>query len=242
MITNPYHLALVKLFEQNQNLLDNNAWVAHYLGTDKKLYQIGTADRQKIIKTYLKSLNPSFTEFQDLLLSLSNGSSFEELSSMGTMLELYPEYRHNLSTKIVDKLFDHTVGWAEVDVTCVFNPDDLLAGWPSWQKLLTDFNVDKNVHKRRASLVLFTLPLRNSSDPRLYKLVLKNVDKLKSENNILITKAISWVLRSMIKNHPEIVKEYLEKNQDTLPKIAVREVSTKLLTGKKYNRPKKVNH
>lgn len=234
MTINKHHLALVKLFQENQNTLDNNSWVAHYLGTTKKFYQLSTGDRKKIIKTYLKSVDPSFVEFQDLLLSLSCGSSFEELGSMGTILELYPNFRQKLSTDVIDKLFDHVEGWAEVDVTCVFTPDDLLANWPAWENLLCRFNVDKNIHKRRASLVLFTLPLRNSSDPRLYKLALKNVDKLKSEKDILITKAVSWVLRSMIKNHSEIVKDYLDKNQDSLPRIAFREVSTKLLTGKKY--------
>jgi 3-methyladenine DNA glycosylase AlkD len=63
-------------------------------------------------------------------------------------------------------------------------------------------------------------------------LALKNVEKLKEEKDILITKAVSWVLRSMIKFHPDIVRDYLDKNADSLPKIAVREVSTNLSTGK----------
>jgi len=63
---------------------------------------------------------------------------------------------------------------------------------------------------------------------------LKNVEKLKTEKDVLITKAISWVLRSMILTNPEVVREYLEKNKDSLPRIALREATTKLLTGKKY--------
>ena len=239
MTTNKYHLALIKIFEENQAVADNNAWVAHYVGTDKKLYQIDTATRKKIIKDYLKSVNPTFSEFKDLLLSLANGSSFEELSSMGTVLELYPKYRHDLSPKIVDKLFDHVCGWAEVDITCTFSADDMLANWPEWEKLLTDFNVDANIHKRRASLVLLTLPLRHSPDQKFVDLAFANVEILKSETDILITKAVSWVLRTMIIFHPDIVRDYLEKNKDTLPKIAIRETSTKLLTGKKYVNKKK---
>jgi 3-methyladenine DNA glycosylase AlkD len=242
MIKNKHHLSLVKLFEQHQAIADNNAWVAHYVGTDKKLYQLATAPKVKLIKTYLKPATLDYPVFRDLLLSLSNGGSFEELSAMGIIMGSYPAFRQQLPTSVVDRLFDHVHGWAEVDITCSFSPEDLLANWPDWQKLLTDFNTDKNIHKRRASLVLLTLPLRDSSDMKFVKLALKNVDRLKSENNILITKAISWVLRSMIKYHPEIVKEYLEKNKNTLPKIAVREVSTKLLTGKKYNRPSKVKN
>jgi len=43
----------------------------------------------------------------------------------------------------------------------------------------------------------------------------------------------------MIKTHPEIVKEYLDKNEESLPQIAVREVKSKLLTEKKYVNKKK---
>jgi 3-methyladenine DNA glycosylase AlkD len=241
MITNKHHQVLVDLFKSHQNILPNNAWVAHYVGTTKKLYQLKTGDSKNLVKTYLKSVDLTFPDFQELLLSLSDGSSFEELSSMGKIMELYPKYRHDLSPKIVDKFFDHVGGWAEVDVTCCFSADDMLDNWPEWEKLLTGFNVDTNIHKRRASLVLLTQPLRLSPDPRFYKLALKNVEKLKSEKDILITKAISWVLRSMIKFHPDIVREYLEKNKDSLPRIAVREATTKLLTGKKYINKKKAN-
>jgi len=239
MIKNKHHRVLVDLFRSNKNILNNNSWVQKYLGTTKTLYQLNTAPKVKLIKTYLKSAKFTYADFKDLLLSLSLGSSFEELSAMGIILGNYPDFRQQLPTAVVDKLFDHVEGWAETDITCSFSPEDLLANWPDWQKLLTDFNSDKNIHKRRASLVLLTLPLRDSPDNRFYKLALKNIDKLKSEKDILITKAISWVLRSMIKYHPDIVKDYLQKNTNTLPKIAVREVSTKLLTGKKYNRPKK---
>jgi 3-methyladenine DNA glycosylase AlkD len=38
---------------------------------------------------------------------------------------------------------------------------------------------------------------------------LQNVDRLKSEKSVLITKAISWVLRSMIKHNRTLVEDYL---------------------------------
>lgn len=241
MTKNKHHLALLKLFQENQAVTDNNAWVAHYLGTDKKLYQLSTAPKVKLVRTYLKSQNLSKTDFQNLLLSLSCGFSFEELSTMGIILNYYPEYRQNLPVNLVDKIFDHTHGWAEVDITCCFSAPDILNNWSDWKQLLTNFVNDQNVHKRRASLVLLTVPLRHSPDQKFVDLALVNVEKLKLEKDILITKAISWVLRSMIKFHPDIVQDYLDKNKNTLPKIAVREVTTKLLTGKKYINQKKTH-
>lgn len=241
MIKNKCHQDLLKLFEENKNIQANNDWVKRYLGTTKIYYNLKTGDKKKLIKDYLKAKEISFEDFKELLLSLSEGNSIEEVSSMGVILELYPEYRNKLETKIVDKLFDHVEGWAEVDTTCVFKADDLLANWSEWEKLLKAFNVDKNIHKRRASLVLFTLPLRKSAEPKLYKLALKNVENLKSEKDILITKAVSWVLRAMILSSPEVVRDYLNNNKDSLPRIAYREATTKLLTGKKYVNKKKTN-
>jgi 3-methyladenine DNA glycosylase AlkD len=67
----------------------------------------------------------------------------------------------------------------------------------------------------------------------LAQVAFKNVDRLKHEKEILITKAISWVLRSMVKHYRKPLQTYLKENADTLPKIALRETMTKLRTGKK---------
>ena len=233
MVKNIHHLALIKIFKDNQNISDNNSWVQKYLGTDKKYYGLKTDLKVKKINEYLKKISLTQKEFEALLLSLSNGNSFEELCAMSSILGNFPQYRANIPMSLVDKLFDHTVGWCEVDCTCCFSASDLLSRWPEWKKLLQQFLVDKNIHKRRASIVLLTLPFRQSADNRLVDLSFELVGKLKSEKEILITKAVSWVLRSMVKFHPDDVAVYLEDNHDSLPRIAYRETYKKLTTGKK---------
>ncbi|MDP2951009.1 MAG: DNA alkylation repair protein, partial [bacterium] len=64
-------------------------------------------------------------------------------------------------------------------------------------------------------------------------LAFENIEKLKPEKDILITKAISWLLRNLIKYHKKEVADYLKKNKNSLPKIAVRETEKKIKTGKK---------
>ena len=49
----------------------------------------------------------------------------------------------------------------------------------------------------------------------------------------MITKAISWLLRSMIRHYKNEVSDYVNAQADTLPKIAVRETLVKLKTGRK---------
>jgi 3-methyladenine DNA glycosylase AlkD len=69
----------------------------------------------------------------------------------------------------------------------------------------------------------------------LATIALQNVDQLKNEKEILITKAISWVLRSMVKHHRAAVVQFL-KEESGLPAIAVRETRQVLETGRKTPR------
>ncbi len=144
-------------------------------------------------------------------------------------------YRRKFNLNKLDKWLSYTVGWAEVDSLCQSNFDakEVIQNWPSWQAFLIKLSTDKNIHKRRASMVLLCKPLRQSDDTKLPDLALKLVNDLKHEKEILITKAVSWILRSMVKHHPKELAIYLEENKDSLPSIAYRESTRKLRTGKK---------
>lgn len=82
-------------------------------------------------------------------------------------------------------------------------------------------------------MVFLTKPVKHSQDLRLSKLAFSLVDTLNQESSILLTKAISWLLRNLTKNHRQEVVSYLDSNKNLLPKIAVRETLNKLRTGRK---------
>ena len=235
-VTNPHHLQLIKIFKENQTIQENNDWVKKYLGTSKKFYNLKAGVRIKAVKEYLKSQDFSFVDLEDLLISLSYSLSAEEIFTISQILTMYPKFRHQLDPRLLETLLARVEGWAETDTICqmCFTADDLLENWPAWKKALIQFTKDPNIHKRRASLVLLTKPTRQSDDSRLSDLAFAITDKLKGEKEILITKAVSWILRSLIKHHKQEVADYLITNENTLPRIAIREVKSKLLTGKKY--------
>jgi 3-methyladenine DNA glycosylase AlkD len=81
--------------------------------------------------------------------------------------------------------------------------------------------------------VLLARPVSQSGDERIATLAFEIIGRLRNEKDVLITKAVSWLLRSLIKNHQDEVREYIANNSEELPKIAVREVRNKLETGKK---------
>jgi 3-methyladenine DNA glycosylase AlkD len=93
-----------------------------------------------------------------------------------------------------------------------------------------------NVSRRRAALVLLTGPVAKRDDARLEQLAFDVIDRLAADRDPLITKAVSWLLRSLTKLHADAVADHLDANEARLAPIAVRETRTKLRTGTKSGR------
>jgi len=207
-----------------------------YVGTLKPCYLLRTPVFHEVIGDWIER-HPDLTctGYLDLLDSLSRGTTYNEFISVGALLGALPQMRKMLEPRYLDRWLEHAQGWAEVDVICQpnFTAEEMLSNWKDWKNLILSFSKSQNVHKRRASLVLLTKPLRESADPRLARLAFANIGKLKSDKDILITRAVSWLLRALIKNHRQEVEDYLKDNSDSLPKIALRETRNKLKSGRK---------
>jgi len=215
-------------------------FVKHYLGTDKEYYPLKAEDSKKIARQFFKK-HPEISskELFAVVDSLFGGKTHQEMCLAGRLLNLASvRLMKDFDPHFLEKWLSRTVGWCEVDSLCSsnFTAEQILGKWKEWGSLLDKFSRDKNIHKRRASLVLLVRATRESADPRLAKTSFINAEKLKAEKHVLITKAVSWILRSLIKNHKLEVADYLKKNKDSLPRIAVRETQIKLATGRKTKR------
>lgn len=234
----PFHIDIIKEIDSlvTEQKIPLEIHGDPYVGTTKPVYFLKAVDIRKIFANFQKR-HPEMTstEFTDLLDSLSQGKTYNEFVAIGLLLGKYPHLRRIIDPFCLDRWLEFAEGWAEVDVICQLNftAVEMLERWETWQKLLNHLVQSENVHKRRASLVLLTKPLRESEDPRLAELALSNIETLKAEKHILITKAVSWVLRSMIKHHRSEVERYLDENAASLPKVAVRETRNKLVGGVK---------
>ena len=239
MIKNPVHLQIIEDISQmnsNPNKID---WVKNYLGTNKIYHGFSTKQIVDLAKKIVKKNNLDEIKTINLLNSLyQNGTTYTEIALAALILSNSPKVLKNFNPKNLDLWLNYTCGWAENDVLCQsnFTPEILLNNWPTWQKILKQFNQSQNINKRRASLVLLTKSVRKSNDSRLSEIAFENIENLKSEKEILITKAVSWLLRSLVTFHKDELLDYLDKNKNSLPKIAYREALTKATTGRKYNR------
>lgn len=230
--------AIKKTSKKKTGYKDDNA----YVGSSDIFYSISVPKEREIAKAFAKAhKDMSQSEFDSLLLSLSKGDSHEEKSMPGKLLKYLPKLQENYDPKNLDKILDNISGWAQIDSLCygIFTAEDMQKDWSTWQSMLESWNQDSNLNKQRASIVFLCQPNSKSSDERFLKLGFNFIKKLSSEKSILITKAISWLLRSMIDQHKKEVGEFVESNIETLPKIAIRETKTKLKYGiKNYRGPR----
>ncbi|MBU0974149.1 DNA alkylation repair protein, partial [Patescibacteria group bacterium] len=208
----------------------------NYGGNSDPSLHINSQTLLLIVKDFVnKHKNLMFDEFLELLDLLYEGKYDDEKQVGGKLLQYYPVHKRNIELIRLDVWLNHLNGWSQVDSLCqsVFSVEDMTENWDKWQKILVSFSKDKNINKRRASLVLLTAPVRQSTNTEFSELAFMLIDRLKNEKGILITKAISWLLRDMVKNHKNEVATYLERTQNELPKIAFRETKRKLETGRK---------
>lgn len=237
MAVNRHHKEIIRLYSSYSGKFSSKHGNS-YIGTTKFSYPINTPSSRKLLKDWLGFATLTPSTYRDLLNSLSQGKSHHEFSAIGKLLEFCPKLRKTLDPNLLNNWLNHAEGWAEVDTICQgnFTAEEILGNWLTWQKLIKNLAVNKNPHKQRASLVLLTGPVRHSSDCRLSKTSFENIDKLKHDRNILITKAISWLLRDLIAHHRKEVETYLKRNAADLPAIAAKETINKLRTGRKSGR------
>ena len=169
-------------------------------------------------------------------------ASATEKSMAGILLDYATPDQRKFKPALFDRWLNHLEGWAEIDAVCTgrYSATEVVNQWNKWKPLLIKFSKSKNINKRRASIVFFCSPLSKVEDKEISQTALQIVDTLKSEREILITKAISWVLRSMVRYNREMVETYLKENIASLPKIALRETLVKLETGKKTKKAEKL--
>jgi 3-methyladenine DNA glycosylase AlkD len=195
-----------------------------YLSSGHRYYDVSIPNLRALAKAWLKdNKGIADAEFVAVLDGLYRGRSYEEKVLASILLSYHRAGRSTVGTGQLDAWLDGLVGWAEVDAICA---------WPEWRRFIRALARDRNINKRRAALVLLTAPVRNSDDARLAALGFEMIEQLKPERDKMITKAVSWLLRSMTGHHQRAVAGYLRENRRSLAAVAVRETARKIATGR----------
>jgi len=233
---NTHHKEILDLIKSLSDSPTQHTFSDSYLGNSHPRYPINAPTLRAIAKEWIKDhRHLSAGEIEKMLTSLIEGVSSTEKVMAGILLDASAKPQRKFNPKIFDSWLNHLEGWAEIDSVCTgqYTITEIPANFTTWKKILIKLSKSKNINKRRASLALLCSPVRRVYDPQMAIVGFQIIKQLESEDSILITKAISWLLRSMVKLYKSDVQKFISKNQNTLPKIALRETRTVLLTGKK---------
>ena len=237
----PAHAALLADLHRHARPINPDAVPQNdsYGGSGRPYLNVSAPAMRGVAKAWLaanKTAGPS--EVLAVVESLFGGETHEEKTLAALMLGYARAARAAATPADLDRWLGCVNGWAEVDALCqnVFQPEDFARDWPAWRGLIARLTVDANINKRRAALVLLNAPVRYSDEARYADLAFATIAALKAERPILITKAVSWLLRTLTERHRGAVEAYLEAHAASLPAIAVRETRVKLATGTKSGR------
>jgi 3-methyladenine DNA glycosylase AlkD len=231
-----HHRVLLAALEKHQRRRAHSQANDSYLSSGHRYYDVSIPNLRMLAKTWLKE-NKSIpdAEFSVTLDGLYRGRSYEEKVLASILLSYHRAGRRAVGTKQLELWLDGLVGWAEIDSLCAgaFTADEIVADWRAWKRFIRALARSKNINKRRAAIVFLTRPVRNSDDERLAALAFEMIEELKAERDKMITKAVSWLLRSLVPHHQRAVSTYIRENRPSLPAIAVRETARKITTGRK---------
>ncbi|MFM8911696.1 MAG: DNA alkylation repair protein [Flammeovirgaceae bacterium] len=233
---NPYRQQILEAIRANAGAANQHTFLDRYLGNVDPKYAIDNPTLRKIAKEWMREhAHLSAGDFKKVITSLLKGESATEKMIAGMILDVSKPAHRKFKPSIFDQWLNHTKGWAQVDTLCTgsYTAEELPRQWTEWKKLLMKLVKSSSINKRRAALVFLCSPVRRHTDADLAHTAIDIVDQLKHEREILITKAVSWVLRSLVKHHKKLVNDYVKKNKSTLPAIAVRETIKVIETGKK---------
>lgn len=235
-ISNLHHKEILELIVSLSGEPTTHTFSDAYLGNSHPRYPISAPTLRQIAKEWMRDHKTlSAQKFEKLLTSLIKGESSTEKVIAGMLMDAASKPQRQFNPKVFDTWLNHLEGWAEVDSVCTgeYTVTEIPRQWSVWKKIVIEFSKSKDIHKRRASLALLCSPIRKVNNPDMAKTAFQIIQRLKGEKEILITKAISWLLRSMTGKFRKEVADFVDEFESSLPKIAVRETRVKLLTGKK---------
>ncbi len=233
----PEHRALLDQLRQAARPLTGGRFDPQsYFGSGHAFLNVRAPEQRRIARAWVAAHKSSPPDAVIALAdSLFEGAALEEKTLAALLIEACRPARLAVRPADVERWLEHLVGWAEVDSLCqnLFTADQMLADWAAWSALIRRLVRDPNINKRRAGLVLLSGVVHRNGEARLAALAFEMIETLKHERPVIITKAISWLLRGLLNHHRDEVAAYLDREAASLPAIAVRETRAKLVTGRK---------
>ena len=213
---------------------EHQAFMTSNAPTGRTVYGVRVPQLRRIARDWYRAhreLQPC--DLEKLVEILWSGESREEQTLTVLLLEHYEHCIPDLTRAHFDRWRRGLESWEATD-----GLGWVLALWLSGDPdtrlgYLSDLIGDVDVWSRRMALVATVRINRGQLGPTIPCLTLQLIDRAVSERHPMITKAVSWALRELVRRHRDQVTRYVESNRQVLARHIVREVSNKLRTGLK---------
>lgn len=209
--------------------------VERSISSSLTVYGLRVWEIRQIVKGWRRDhKDVSLDDLLPLVETLWAGESREERLVALELLQHYPHLIPDLSWARFESWRQNLDAWELTDVLGV----GVLGPWVAHDTErrghhLRELLSDEDVWSRRLGLVGGIGWHRAQEGADLPLFVVELIDQAKDERHPLITKAVSWALRYLVKRHPAEVEAYLEENEAALAAHVLREVRNKLQTGRK---------
>ncbi len=198
-----------------------------YLKSPYKFFGVSIPITEKIAKEFRKSNKGLSRKDVIELAKRLWDSEYHDEKKLGTrILRLYPEYIDFRAMPMLEKMLNSSTGWDLVDDISIHLVGTVLEKDKRAFDYLKRWSRSDNFWMRRASLISQIFLFRHGNGDK--KLFFKFAEKMASEKEFFIRKAIGWCLREISKPNPDEAFAFLMKIKGSASGLTLREGSKRL--------------
>ncbi len=214
---------------------ERREWAKGYYPTSFKVLGVKVPDQRKVVNSLRDRIkNESSFEKFVLVKALVDTEIFECQQVAYEMISKDKKLNSSLVFKDILELRKGLDNWISVDTFSGYISGIAWREGRINDEIIMEWAGSPDRWIRRSALVS-TLGLNQKARGGTgdTKRTLMICDRLKADHDEMVVKAMSWALRELSKTDFEAARRFLEENEKVLHKRVVREVRTKLETGRK---------
>ncbi|MBI1810497.1 MAG: DNA alkylation repair protein [Nitrospirae bacterium] len=198
-----------------------------YLKSPFKFFGVSLPLTDKIAKEFRKSNSDASRKYILELAQRMWDSEYHDEKRLGLrMLQFYPECLNLSIMPVLEKMLMQSTGWDLVDDISIHLVGAVLEKNKKAFNYLKKWSKSENFWMRRASLISQILLFRQDMGDK--KLFFEFAERMVSEKEFFIRKAIGWGLREMAKANPDEAFNFLMKIKNKASGLTLREGSKRL--------------
>jgi len=200
--------------------------------SDYVIYGIRMPDIEKIVKSVHEKFDCNYDDCIEVFRKLTRKNVEEQKFAGFFFLNRFKkQFNENIVNIIKEEYSEFCHTWSHCDSTCVRLLGPFLGKKGNETlaiKTINNWSDSDNLWIKRASMVILlkiTMMKKDFDEDYVFKLVEK---MLKYSEANYIEKGIGWLLKTCSKYKPEVIIDYLSKNNKKLSRLILRYASEKL--------------